>query len=70
MTERQGYRVPSLRRAVCSPQPGSLWPAIIPPQDSAKVTELPVSTCFITKLLTEETPHNDDASAPPLTSDP
>lgn len=32
--------------------------------------ELPVSTCFITKLLTEETPHNDDAAAPPLTSDP
>lgn len=32
--------------------------------------ELPVSTYFITKLLTEETPYNDDAPAPPLTFDP
>lgn len=72
MSERQGYHVPSPPPACLQPRPGSLQPipTPTPPPGLAKVMELPVSTCFITKLLTEETPHNNDAPAQPLTSDP
>lgn len=75
-SELQGYRVPSPPPACLQPLPPpgtglcTLPPHPHPPAGLSQVMELPVSTCFITKLLTEESPHNDDAAAPPLTSDP
>lgn len=69
MNERQGYHVPSAGLSA-APGPGLCGQPPPPPAGLSKVMELPVSTCFITKLLTEETPHNNEAPAPPLTPDP